>query len=118
MFSVRLKKLRTNKKISQQEMANYLGITRQGYAKYENNDSEPSYEILKKISLFFNVTTDYLLGQSDNPRMTADEEFQAFSNNPKLEHFFREIEASVEQEQEELQQIWEIIKQRQRNKDK
>lgn len=38
MFADRLKKLRLNKKLSQQYMADLLGITRQGYGKYENEE--------------------------------------------------------------------------------
>lgn len=42
MFSKRLKNLRINKKLSQQFMADYIGITRQGYGKYE--DGQPEYK--------------------------------------------------------------------------
>ncbi|WP_377277363.1 helix-turn-helix domain-containing protein [Planococcus dechangensis] len=62
MFHKNLKRLRTNKKLSQEEMATYLGITRQGYSKYENDKSEPSFEMLMKIANFFNVTIDQLIG--------------------------------------------------------
>lgn len=51
--------------MSQQEMADFLGITRQGYGKYENGGSQPSFEMLEVIADYFDVTTDYLLGRSD-----------------------------------------------------
>lgn len=71
MFAQRLKSLRKNKKLTQSDMANMLGITRQGYAKYENDESEPDLATIDKLAEFFNVTTDYLLGRSDimNPRL-------------------------------------------------
>jgi len=47
-------------------MADYLGISRQGYAKYENGQSESDHETIKKLASYFDVTTDYLLGHSDD----------------------------------------------------
>lgn len=63
MFSDNLKRLRKRKKLSQEDMARYLGITRQGYSKYENDNSEPSYDMLIKIADKFDTTTDELLGR-------------------------------------------------------
>lgn len=73
MFADRLKKLRLSKKLSQQYMADLLGITRQGYAKYEKTEkgSQPDFETLQKLADFFETTTDYLLGTSDKPQLEA-----------------------------------------------
>lgn len=46
-------------------MAEFLGITRQGYAKYENELGEPDINGINKLADFFNVSTDFLLGHSD-----------------------------------------------------
>mgnify|MGYP001187637283 CR=1 FL=1 len=67
MFPNRLRELRINKKLTQQDMANHLGISRQGYAKYENDQSEPDYKTIKILASFFNVSADYLLGLTDVP---------------------------------------------------
>lgn len=66
MFHERLKRLRKERNLTQQDMADFLGITRQGYAKYENGHAETDLETLKKLANFFNVTTDYLIGNVDN----------------------------------------------------
>lgn len=63
-FKDRLKWLRTKFNISQETFAEYLGVKRSTVAGYEMGNSEPSYEILRKIARYFNVTTDYLLGYS------------------------------------------------------
>ncbi|MEK4026334.1 MULTISPECIES: helix-turn-helix domain-containing protein [Sporosarcina] len=118
MLGPRLKKLRTTKKLTQKQLAEKINVTNVSVSGYESGNRFPDTDTLQRLADYFEVTTDYLLGRSDNSHMTADEEFQSFSNNPKLEHFFKDIEASDEQEQEELQQIWEIIKQRKRNEDK
>lgn len=65
MFSKRLKYLRKEKKLTQNDMAELLGITRQGYAKYENELGEPDIKAIHKLANFFDVSTDFLLGRSD-----------------------------------------------------
>ncbi len=56
-----LKELRAAKKMSQQDVANYLGITRQAYSNYENGNRDPDNETLLKLAEFFDVTVDTLL---------------------------------------------------------
>ncbi len=65
IFAERLKELRKEKKLSQQEMADILNIRQQSYARYELSTSEPSYVMLVEIAKFFNTTTDFLLGIKD-----------------------------------------------------
>lgn len=114
MLSVRLKSLRTQHRKTQQDMADMLGISRQGYAKYENNLGEPDNATLAKLADFFEVSTDYLLGRSDTiaqtPQDIDEAEFQAFANNPKLNTFYKELPGSDEEAVERLREIWEIIK--------
>jgi HTH-type transcriptional regulator, competence development regulator len=74
MFPKRLKALRLQKKLTHQDMADFLGITRQGYSKYENGQSQPDIETINKLAEFFNVTTDYLLGRTDNPNPPDDDD--------------------------------------------
>ena len=63
----RLEMLRKNKKLTQNDMAKFLGITRQGYGNYESGSREPDNETLQKLADFFEVSTDYLLGRTDDP---------------------------------------------------
>lgn len=65
LLSERLTKLRKEKKRTQQEMADYLGITRPAFTAYELGNRQPDYEILKKLANYFEVSTDYILGQTD-----------------------------------------------------
>lgn len=57
----RLRSLREHRNLYQKDVAEALEIDRTTYAKYESGTSEPSFEILKKLAKFFEVTTDYLL---------------------------------------------------------
>lgn len=52
-FSNRLKDLRVDKRLKQQEVADKLGIARTTYASYEQGKREPDHETLIKISDFF-----------------------------------------------------------------
>jgi len=66
-FSDRIKELRKARKMTQRQMANALGITERSYQRYEA-ENNPNNETLIKLADFFDVSTDYLLGRSDNPR--------------------------------------------------
>ncbi|MDL2212215.1 XRE family transcriptional regulator [Erysipelotrichaceae bacterium OttesenSCG-928-M19] len=66
MLKDRLKKLRKEKGITQKEISELLNVSRVSYARYETGDRQPPYETLSKIADFFEVSTDYLLGNSNN----------------------------------------------------
>lgn len=57
-----LYKLRKERKVSQQEIGNLVGVTYQAVGKWESGDSEPDNEAIIKIANYFGVSTDYLLG--------------------------------------------------------
>lgn len=61
MFKDKLKKLRINSGLSQEQLANKLGYARTTISAYEIGRNEPSYEDLKKISKIFSITIDELL---------------------------------------------------------
>jgi len=58
----RLRALRLQKCISQEEVARQIGITRSAYSHYEINNRQPVYETLKKLAVLFNVSLDYIIG--------------------------------------------------------
>jgi len=64
-FCLILKELRSSKKMSQKDLADVLGITYQAVSFYENNKRQPSFETLTKIADYFDVSTDYLLGETN-----------------------------------------------------
>lgn len=61
-----LKKLRTEKGLSQKDVANALSIDRTTYAKWETGDSKPS-RLLPQLARFYGVSADYILGHSEEP---------------------------------------------------
>lgn len=71
---IRLKTLRTQMNLSQKDVAEFLGITQQAYANYERQARQADYETLGKLSNFFNVSIDYLLGNTDDPQQVSLDE--------------------------------------------
>lgn len=61
-FSHKLKELRNEKNVTQEQLASYLKISSQAVSKWERNEGYPDIELLPRISLFFGVSVDRLLG--------------------------------------------------------
>ena len=64
-FKNRLKQLRKEQSITQQELADKIGIVRTAITNYETGRTIPDSETLSLIAKIFNTTTDYLLGNSN-----------------------------------------------------
>jgi len=62
---MRLKELREEKNITQQAIASFLNIKQNTYSQYENEKRQLPIDILIKLSRFYKVTTDYILGLDD-----------------------------------------------------
>ncbi|MDD6265126.1 MAG: helix-turn-helix transcriptional regulator [Clostridia bacterium] len=64
-FSIRLRELRASKRLSQEQVAQIIGVTKSTISAYENDLRQPSFEILLKLANLYRVSTDYLLGRTD-----------------------------------------------------
>ena len=64
-FSIRFKELREEKKLSQSQIGRELGYTQVCISRWETAERMPNLNDLIAVALFFNVTTDYLLGLTD-----------------------------------------------------
>lgn len=63
-FSDTLKHLRTEKHLSQLELASILGVGKSIISMYESGHRKPSFEVLESIADYFNVDMDYLVGKT------------------------------------------------------
>ncbi|MGN1012255.1 MAG: helix-turn-helix domain-containing protein [Clostridia bacterium] len=68
----RIKSLREDLKLSQEELANKLNLSKGIISLYEQEKRKPSLEILIQLSEIFNVSIDYILGRTNIPN-TIDE---------------------------------------------
>lgn len=73
MFPSRLKKLRTEKHMSQADLAKAFKVSQQTIGSWEVGRSEPNTEILTDIANYFSVSTDYLLGNTSKKNKSAPE---------------------------------------------
>ena len=62
MLSKRIRTLRQAQNMSQVDLAKIVGVTKQSISNWENDNIQPSIEMLKKLASVFSVSTDYLLG--------------------------------------------------------
>ncbi len=80
MFAENIRILRTEREKSQQDMADYLQITRQAYSYYETGKRQPDYETLLKLGEYFNISVDDLLNEDMSDR---DENLVILNRNAK-----------------------------------
>ena len=65
MLSERIRQLRQDRGISQVDLAKRLNVTKQSVSNWENDNIQPSIEMLQRIADIFSVSTDYLLGREN-----------------------------------------------------
>ena len=86
-FSKRLVALRKQKRLTQQKMADTIGIHVSQIKRYESGDTQPSLEVLRKIAVALNISADTLL--FDEEERDPDDEFklqfEAISKMPNEE---------------------------------
>ncbi len=63
---IRLLELRTEKELSQRQIAKIMNVSQGTYNNWENSNTQPSIEQLIALADFFDVTIDYLVGNSDS----------------------------------------------------
>lgn len=61
----KLKSLRTEKKLTQKQIADQIGLAISAVSSYESGTRYPSYDVLVRLAHIFHVSTDYLLGMTD-----------------------------------------------------
>ena len=61
----RLRELRKEKNMTQEELAQVLGFSTNGYQRYELDERDPVAPAIVSMADFFQVSADYLLGRSD-----------------------------------------------------
>ena len=81
MLNERIKELRLVKGISQVDLAKRLNVSKQSVSNWENDNIQPSIDVLVKLANVFNVSTDYMLGRE----VTRELDTEKLTNN-ELEH--------------------------------
>ena len=66
LFGDRLKELRKERNLTQEDIGNLCGVAKNTVSNWENNANQPSFDIVKKLAQYFGVTIDYLLNFTQN----------------------------------------------------
>lgn len=86
IFAQRLRQLRRANGLTQQKLAECLGLQRSTYAYYESGKTTPSFDTLRKIALVYGVSVDYLI----DAHGCSDEELVLLS-------WFRRLDADAKE---------------------
>lgn len=65
-LAVRLKQLRLDKQLRQEQVARLVGVSKGAISAYETDIRQPSYEVLIRLANLYRVSVDYLLGRTDD----------------------------------------------------
>ncbi|MGB9803087.1 MAG: helix-turn-helix domain-containing protein [Desulfofundulus sp.] len=113
----RLAYLRSQRGLSQAELARLLHMGQSTIAMYEKNRRSPDNQSLKRLADFFGVSTDYLLGRTDRPYETGgnaipgdaphDTSLYAIASDPLFADLLREVPDLTEEEKQSLVEHWE-----------
>lgn len=101
----RIKQLREKRGLIQEILAAELGITQQMLSKYERDVTFIKVDILKKIAVYFNVTTDYLLGLSEVKRDLQGQ----MKVHETLDEYYDLVEIYKNLDKYDQEMIWSII---------
>lgn len=88
MIGDKIRDLRNQKRMSQTELSKILHVSQQTVTKWETGKAEPSSSALTKLSEYFNVSADYLLGRTSqkNPESRDFYDVVSFDGKPLDEH--------------------------------
>lgn len=117
-FPSRLKRKRIEKKMTQEQLGTKVNVTKVSISGYESGNRTPDMETLQLIADALDVSTDYLLGRTDDPSPTKnkDDEFEEFINDPETNIFFKDYLSAPEERKQELRRFWEFLKQQEKDR--
>lgn len=67
-YKIRKRDLREDLDLTQKQLAEIIGTSQSYYAQYENEKRPLPMNVIRKLSIFYNVSADYILGLIDRPR--------------------------------------------------
>lgn len=109
IFGKNLRKLRKDKKLSGQQLADILGVTKVAVHYWETTDIMPGSDMLDKIASYFKVTTDYLLGRIDVDEFIKENNLNEILDKEDFKIFIKG-NPTKEKIQEAMDQLYEYKK--------
>lgn len=94
-----IKKLRSEKNLTQKQLAEEIGVSKSTVAMWETGDRKPSRELLEQVADYFNVDMDYLYGRTYIRKARLfDEDGNEYVNKEHLNHFIDDETREIAQE--------------------
>lgn len=100
-FNQRMKELRNEKNITLEELSRVLNTTKSTLSRYENNLRTPNADFINQLANYYNVSTDYLLGNSDDRTVSDSKE------DTPVEKISKSLD-----DDPELSEFWNVLKER------
>ena len=95
-MQTRFKQLRTEKQLTQRNVADIIGCTSAAYSKYETGTREPSIDVLCRLADLYGVSVDYLIGRDISSNTPLhDTEMIFLSKFRKANPLMKEISISI-----------------------
>lgn len=91
-FGTRLKRLRINMDMTQQDFAEQFNLNKSSISKYEKDKNLPENQLLLEIADYFNVSVDYLLCRTNNPTSLNDAKLKEEGSLKTHEQLQQELE--------------------------
>lgn len=102
-FKVRLKKARTEKNISQSELAKKIGVHVTNISRYERGENKPTSEVLNKLANALGITSDYLMDGS------LDDKAQNIMTDKELLSQFQRVEKLPDDKKNIIKEVVEAF---------
>ncbi|MGN0171735.1 MAG: helix-turn-helix domain-containing protein [Acutalibacteraceae bacterium] len=117
MFRIILKQLREDAGLSQAQLAKIIGVSQSTIGMWESGKNKPEHSYLLKLSEYFNVSIDYLVGKSDIKEMIAadeDEELAEYleelKHNEGMRMLFKAAKGAKKEDYKSMVDMIEIMK--------
>jgi len=112
----RIKLLRMENGIKQADLAKYINVAPNTLSQWETDYTEPGFENLKKIAAYFNTTTDYILGLSDDPKSPVKKEKAPSAETERekdLKYLFKKIDELSDDDVKKAEEYLDFLLHRQ-----
>ncbi|MFW9968593.1 MAG: helix-turn-helix domain-containing protein [Candidatus Odinarchaeota archaeon] len=118
-LSYRLKKLREEKGITTREISKIFNVSKSTISNYENDIRKPDYEMIKRLAEFYDVSTDYIIGNTDdrNIEVMKDNDIPEILRNVGYEEINIIKEAKKKLTTEEIKELLEVAARLKNKKD-
>ena len=117
ILAKRLREARDDAGYNQMEASKILGISNGTLSGYERDYRDPDTEILHKMSNLYDVSVDWLVGNTDNRKVTVNEELEKILKDPQTNLMFNGWKEMSQEARQEAIEMIKFIKYKEKNKE-